>query len=65
MRLAGMCAGTFVMVEMLIFQGVVKLIPQAVFSGVLFKVRRTHAARSFHALSACTLNGVPARDVSK
>ena len=47
MRLAGMCAGTFVMVEMLIFQGVVKLIPQAVFSGVLFKVRRTHGSAQF------------------
>lgn len=38
MRLAGTAAGVFVMVEMLIFQSFVKLIPQAVFTGVLFKV---------------------------
>ena len=38
MRLAGTAAGVFVMVEMLIFQNFVKLIPQAVFTGVLFKV---------------------------
>ena len=38
MRLAGTAAGVFVMVEMLLFQSFVKLIPQAVFTGVLFKV---------------------------
>lgn len=38
MRLAGAAAGVFVMVEMLIFQSFVKLIPQAVFTGVLLKV---------------------------
>jgi hypothetical protein len=38
MRLAGTAAGVFVMIEMLIFQNFVKLIPQAVFCGVLVKV---------------------------
>jgi SulP family sulfate permease len=36
MRLAGTAAGVFVMVEMLIFQNFVKLIPQAVFTGAFF-----------------------------
>jgi SulP family sulfate permease len=35
MRLAGTAAGVFVMIEMLIFQSFVTLIPQAVFCGVL------------------------------
>jgi hypothetical protein len=38
MSLAGGAAGVFVMVEMLIFKELVKLIPKAVFSGILFKV---------------------------
>lgn len=38
MRLAGIAAGVFVMIEMLIFQKFVTLIPQAVFCGVLVKV---------------------------
>ena len=38
LRLAGTAAGVFVMIEMLIFQDLVKHIPAAVFCGVLFKV---------------------------
>ena len=38
MRLAGMITGVFVILEMLVFQQAVKLIPQAVFSGILFKI---------------------------
>ena len=38
MRLAGMITGVFVILEMLVFQKAVKLIPQAVFSGILFKI---------------------------
>jgi SulP family sulfate permease len=37
-RLAGVAVGLFVLVEMLIFQDYVSLIPVAVFSGILFKV---------------------------
>ncbi len=37
-RLAGVMVGIFVLVEMLIFQDLISLIPQAVFSGVLLKV---------------------------
>ena len=39
MRLAGISAGIFVIIEMLLLQKLVKLIPQAVFCGILFKVR--------------------------
>ena len=38
MRLAGVFAGCFVLVEMVVLQRLVQLIPQAVFSGVLIKV---------------------------
>jgi sulfate permease, SulP family len=38
MRLAGVLVGIFVLVEILIFQHAINLIPQAVFSGILFKV---------------------------
>ena len=38
MRLAGMITGVFVILEMLVFQQALKLIPQAVFSGILFKI---------------------------
>ncbi len=38
MRLAGVMVGVFVIVEMLIFQGALQLIPKAVFTGVLLKV---------------------------
>ena len=38
MRLAGVLVGVFVLIEMLIFQDLISLIPQAVFSGVLLKV---------------------------
>jgi len=38
MRLAGILVGVFVLVEMLLFQDMLQLIPQAVFAGVLFKV---------------------------
>ena len=38
MSLAGGAAGVFVMIEMLIFKELVKLIPKAVFSGILLKV---------------------------
>jgi SulP family sulfate permease len=37
-RLAGVSVGVFVMVEMFLFQGMLELIPKAVFTGVLFKV---------------------------
>ena len=37
-RLAGVMVGVFVLVEMLMFQSLITLIPQAVFSGVLIKV---------------------------
>jgi SulP family sulfate permease len=38
MRLAGVLVGIFVLIEMLMFQDLISLIPQAVFSGVLLKV---------------------------
>lgn len=38
LRLAGVMVGIFVLVEMLLFQDLLGLIPQAVFAGVLFKV---------------------------
>ena len=38
MRLAGIMVGVFVLIEMLLFQDWIGLIPQAVFSGVLLKV---------------------------
>ena len=38
MSLAGGAAGVFVMFEMMVFKELVKLIPKAVFSGILFKV---------------------------
>jgi len=38
MRLAGVLVGVFVLIEMLMFQDLISLIPQAVFSGVLLKV---------------------------
>ena len=38
MRLAGVLVGIFVLIEMLMFQDLITLIPQAVFSGVLLKV---------------------------
>ena len=38
MRLAGVLVGVFVIVEMLIFQGALQLIPKAVFTGILLKV---------------------------
>jgi SulP family sulfate permease len=38
LRLAGICVGLFVIVEMLLFQQYISLIPQAVFTGVLIKV---------------------------
>ena len=37
-RVAGVLVGIFVMIEMLIFQDLIALIPQAVFTGVLIKV---------------------------
>ena len=37
MRLAGVLVGVFVLIEMLMFQDLISLIPQAVFSGVLLK----------------------------
>jgi len=37
-RVAGVLVGVFVLVEMLIFQDLIALIPQAVFTGVLIKV---------------------------
>ncbi|HEX9691443.1 MAG TPA: SulP family inorganic anion transporter [Gemmatimonadales bacterium] len=37
-RFAGVLVGVFVLIEMLLFQDMLNLIPQAVFSGVLFKV---------------------------
>jgi len=37
-RLAGVAVGLFVLVEMLIFQDYIGLIPSAVFVGILFKV---------------------------
>jgi len=38
MRIAGIMVGVFVLIEMLLFQDWIGLIPQAVFSGVLLKV---------------------------
>ncbi len=38
MRLAGIMVGVFALVEMLAFQNLINLIPQAVFAGVLIKV---------------------------
>jgi len=38
MRLAGMCAGVFVIIEMLLFADLMGYIPQAVFAGILIKV---------------------------
>ena len=38
MRLAGVMVGIFVLIELVVFQGALNLIPQAVFSGILFKV---------------------------
>jgi SulP family sulfate permease len=37
-RFAGICAGLFTIIEILLLQSLVKLIPQAVLTGVLFKV---------------------------
>lgn len=37
-RIAGVMVGIFVLVEMLVFQDLIAVIPQAVFTGVLFKV---------------------------
>ena len=37
-RLASVAVGVFVLIEMLVFQDYVSLIPVAVFSGILFKV---------------------------
>jgi len=37
-RLAGILVGVFALIEMIIFQDSINLIPQAVFSGILFKV---------------------------
>jgi len=37
-RLAGICVGLFAVIELIALQGLVGLIPQAVFSGVLLKV---------------------------
>ena len=37
-RAAGMLVGVFVMVEMILFQNVIALIPKAVFTGILLKV---------------------------
>ena len=37
-RLAGVAVGIFVLIEMLIFQDYIGLIPVAVFAGILFKV---------------------------
>ena len=38
MRLAGVMVGVFVLIELVLFQDALGLIPQAVFSGILFKV---------------------------
>ena len=38
LRLAGVMVGVFVLIEMLLLQNLINLIPQAVFAGVLFKV---------------------------
>ena len=38
LRLAGVSVGVFVAIEMVLFQGYLNLIPQAVFTGILFKV---------------------------
>jgi len=38
MRIAGIMVGVFVLIEMVLFQDWIGLIPQAVFSGVLLKV---------------------------
>ena len=38
LRLAGVMVGVFVLIEMVLFQNYVKLIPQAVFAGLLIKV---------------------------
>ena len=38
MRLAGIMVGVFVLIELVLFQDILGFIPQAVFSGILFKV---------------------------
>ena len=38
MRLAGVCAGLFIIVELILFSDYMNYIPQAVFSGILLKV---------------------------
>ncbi len=38
MRLAGIMVGVFALVEMIVFQDIVSMIPQAVFAGILLKV---------------------------
>ncbi len=38
MRLAGVMVGVFVLIELVLFQDILGFIPQAVFSGILFKV---------------------------
>ncbi len=38
LRLAGICVGIFVIIEMLMFQHLINFIPQAVFTGVLIKI---------------------------
>ncbi len=38
LRLAGILVGVFALIEILLFQNLINLIPQAVFTGVLFKV---------------------------
>lgn len=38
LRLAGVAVGAFVLIEMVLFQNLLNLVPQAVFSGVLLKV---------------------------
>jgi SulP family sulfate permease len=38
LRIAGVAVGIFVFVEIILFQGLISTIPQAVFSGILFKV---------------------------
>lgn len=38
LRIAGICVGGFVIIEMLMFQHLISFIPQAVFTGVLIKV---------------------------
>lgn len=38
LRLAGVLVGVFVLIEMILFQNLINLIPQAVFTGILLKV---------------------------